>query len=741
MTAEDRRTDLLARLTLRERVGQLNQRLKGWECVRRTGAGFEVTDVLRREVDRWGGLGALYGLFRADPWSGVTADSAIPTTMRAEVAGLVSEYVRDHSEHRIPPLLVEEAPHGQMAYGGRLFPVNLAIGASWDVDGARQAAALTAQELRASGVHIALLSGLDIARDPRWGRSEETYGEDPDLASAFVAAAVEGMNSVPGIGVVLKHFAGQGAGIGGRNASGAPIGPSELAEIHLPAALRGVQSGAVGLMAAYNDIDGVPCVANSWLLTDLLRDRWGFDGLVMADGGAIDRLIAITGSQAEAAATALRAGVDLSLWDESYTALESAVEQGLATEADVDRALGRVLGVKERLGLLDDAPVSSAHPDEEAASALALQLAERSIVRVKGTGRLPAEGTIAVLGPNADDLPALLGDYTPPIAEDTGGVASELSRRPGFEDRVSCSELRGRSGLRWRLDDADLELAGRADLVVAVLGDTSERLYTATFDDNGALAHDTPANIATSGEGADVASVELPPGQLELLERIAALGKPVVSVLVTGRARAVRQVEQLSEAVLFVPFPGPQGARAIADVLSGAVIPSGRLPVSLPAANGTLPVAHNERMESARGYLDVDGRTLPFGSAAEGPVERALIIEQDRITADSLLRGAGLSVRLELINTGSAAVREVVPIFGRRPVAGRQPRQRELITFVTAELQPGEQKVIMIELAAEQLLAKDRWGQPTVVPSELVIGLDSSTEERITITGRTPAGS
>src|SRR6185437_3330879 len=224
------------------------------------------------------------------------------------------------------------------------------------------AAAHTAQELRARGAHLALVSGLDILRDPRWGRTEECFGEDPLLAARCVRALVRGYRTQPGLGVVLKHFAGQGAAMGGRNGSGAAIGPRELAEIHLPAARAGVAAGALGVMAAYNDLDGVPCTANAALLTDVLRDAWGFEGIVMSDMFAVDRLQRAGLSPAEAAAVALRAGVDLSMADVSYTAIEEAVERGLIAERYIDRACARVLGVKIRLGLLDEPTAAPSFP-------------------------------------------------------------------------------------------------------------------------------------------------------------------------------------------------------------------------------------------------------------------------------------------------------------------------------------------------------------------------------------------
>lgn len=718
--------ELAASLSVQEKVGQLNQRLKGWDCVHRSASGWQVTDTLRREVDRFGGLGALYGLFRADPWSGVTAPNAIGPAERYEVAQMVSEYCVQHSNHGIAPLLAEEAPHGHMAFGGGLYPVNLAIGASWDLDGAREAAMLTAQELRASGAHLALVSGLDIARDPRWGRGEECYGEDPDHAAAFVDAIVRGMNTVPGIGVVLKHFAGQGAGIGGRNGSSAPIGPRELGQIHLPAARAGVRAGAVAMMAAYNDIDGVPCIASRDLLTGVLRDRWGFDGIVMADGGAIDRLLRLVGSAPAAAAAAVRAGVDLSLWDESFTALPEAVDTGMLDIRDLDQAVGRVLRLKQRLGVFPGTAAPAAElPMRERVEIVSTRLARHSIVSLIRGEAIPLTGRVAVVGPGADDAPTLLGDYTPPTGSEVRGVATALAARLGDERVRQPVRNHGRSGSRWIMDAADRATWSGVDAIVAVVGDTSERLYATEFEDNGAARPDSVANIATCGEGVDTAGLRLPETQLELLRTAAASGLPVVAVVVAGRARVLAEVFDLCDSVLYVPYPGPQGAEAVVDVLVGEVTPSGRLPISLPLAEGSLPVAHNERLETARGYADRRAGAIPFGTG--GPpgcdVDRALRLPLAQVSATDLRAGVTMTALLRLHNTGTGTVRDVVPIYGSRQLAGVQHRRNELLTFVTAVLEPGETIELEVPLGVEDLAVRDADGVPCVMPVRVLVGL------------------
>ena len=342
---------LIASMSFTEKVGQLNQRLLGWRAVGRDAGGRLVaTDELKREIDRWGGLGTLYGLLRADPWSGQHWGNGIRPEERPEAVALVQETVLARGAHGIGTLLSEEAPHGHQALGGTVLPTNLALGATFDPQAVCEAEAAVAAELAASGVHIALVSGLDIARDPRWGRCEECFGEDPLLAARLCEAIVTGMQGERranvgkgGVAVVLKHLAAQGEAVGGRNGQSAVVGEHDLREIHLPPVEAGVRAGAWGFMAAYNDIDSVPCCANPWLLRTYLRGELGFDGVVMADGLAVDRLADMAGSIPAAGRAALLAGVDISLWDRGFASLEE-----YADDEAVAARRGRVAAPRPR---------------------------------------------------------------------------------------------------------------------------------------------------------------------------------------------------------------------------------------------------------------------------------------------------------------------------------------------------------------------------------------------------------
>ncbi len=678
LPVSDRVADLLPRMTLREKAGQLNQRLLGWHTYERTASGFATTAALEDEAAHWHGIGAIYGLQRADAWSGRDFANGIDAAAGAEVAALVQERVRAASRFGIPALLVEEAPHGHQALGSTLFPTNLAVAASWRPDLLEAAAEHAARELTSRGTHLALISGLDLLRDPRWGRAEETFGEDALLASRFVRALVRGMRA-GGAVAVIKHFAGQGAGIGGRNSSGAPIGPRELREVHLPAARAGVDEGALGVMAAYNDLDGIPCLANRDLLTGILRDEWGFEGIVMADMGAIDRLIPAAGSLESAAAIALIAGCDLSMRDEAYAAIEGAVELGLVDEATVDLAAGRVLALKIRLGLLDDAAPLPAFPAPDPARALV----DATTVLLQNRGELLplaiAPARVAVIGPNADSVDCLLGDYVPPLPDGYG-----VSLAAGIRRRVADVVVESGSGLTDPIEGGlarAVDAATSADLVVIALGGTSERGYDDDFQANGAAALGGMRPAATSGEGFDVAEVTLPESQRALVAAVAATGTPLVAVIIAGRPHGIGAVLELADAVLFAGYPGPEGGDAIADLVLGDREPVGRLPVSIPRSTGVLPATYDERIEGTKRYIDQDAAPLiPFG-AGLGYTSWAL----DGASAAGAWPETTLSV--SLTNTGPRRGTQVVQLYGRALVPGVASRRAVLLgsAHVTAE--------------------------------------------------------
>jgi len=677
---------LLNSLSLREQVGQLNQRLLGWKAVERHGRSWRLTDEAEAEIERWAGLGALYGLFRADAWSGQRWDNGIRPEERWEVAQLVQESVRAAGPHGIGALIVEEAPHGHQALGGTVLPQNLALAASWNLELVREASAAVATELAASGVSLALVSGLDVMRDGRWGRSEECLGEDPYLASRLVTAIVEGMQGMDGerlghdgVGVVIKHLAGQGEAVGGRNGQSAIIGPRDLAEIHLPPAAAAIQAGAVGVMAAYNDIDGIPCSANPWLLRTWLRQEQGFRGIVMADGLAVDQLLPMAGSIKASARLAVTSGVDVSLWDEGFTTLADSAERNPSVAAAVRDACGRVLTLKKRLGLLapaDDTPAPArGRIDLDAAVSRTKMLSSElaSAVLVLLEGQPPSldtiEGDIVVVGPNAHDVTGFLGDYVAPLAPGHhGSVADSLRRRLGT--RVS--------GVAADAPDFDERISGAA-AIVGVWGGTSHRSYDDEFAANGAVA----ASLASCGEGADVADLRLPGDQDALIRRIASIATgPLLSVVVAGRPHVLTEVVANSEVTIWAGYAGPYGPDAVAAVLAGDRVPTGRLPFTLLRSSGVTPVRHNDRISAAGVYRDVPEPVL-FPFAAGGT--NAIHVKE----ASAVSTPSGIRLTVLIHNPAEHSVRASIPVFAKRRGGNSVPRQRELVHFWNLMLSPG----------------------------------------------------
>lgn len=711
---------LIDSMSFTQKVGQLNQRLFGWKSVERNAAGRLVaSDELKQEIDRWGGLGALYGLLRADPWSGQHWGNGIRPEERPEAVAVVQQTVLERGAHGIGVLLSEEAPHGHQALGGAVLPTNLGLGATFDSQGVQEAEAAVAAELAASGIHIALVSGLDIARDPRWGRCEECFGEDPLMASRMCEAIVTGMQGEHrskvgrgGVAVVLKHLAAQGEAVGGRNGQSAVLGPHDLHEIHLPPVAAGVRAGALGFMAAYNDIDSVPCCANPWLLEDYLRDQLGFDGIVMADGLAVDRLEDMAGSIPAAGRAALLAGVDVSLWDEGFARLEEYVDDEQVAAA-VDTALRRVLELKAMFGLLpeDGADTAAiAMPDADAiaqATADGREQAKRmareaitlindgrsavTLDSIRGVLTDAQAGPVIVAGPFADDFGCFLGDYTAPLpADEQSSIYRQLVARLG-KDRV-C--------LAAKPSDVSADRWASAAAVVFVCGSTSERSYDSEFDDNGA-AKAVAEYGATCGEGVDLSDIRLPWHQDEMLDEVVALTTaPVVSVVVCGRAHVLTHVIGQSAVTIWVGYAGQYGPQAVADVLiDGAGLP-GRLPVTLPAHPAAIPVRYNDRQSAAHVYKDAAEPVLrEFGYGAGSLAG----VTFSGMHADAESRANEVLVQVTA-HAGDHKTAGSVNLFAHVSGGRRIPRLAVLVDSVALTLEAGESHAVSFSAPFERLM-------------------------------------
>lgn len=698
--------DLLAKMTLAEKCGQLNQRMYGWDAFSRDGDVFQITDSFKQEVARFEGIGALYGLFRADPWSKMNKETGISRVNSAKVANMVQRYVAENTRLGIPVLLAEEVPHGHQALDSESYPVNLARAASFHPELQQQVAEAIAEEISDKGVHLALASAFDILRDPRWGRAEECYGEDPYLAAELTAAITEGFQKNGKIAVILKHFAAQGEPVGGHNSGPVSIGVRELREIFLEPLRAGIAKGALGVMAAYNEIDGVPCHANKELLTTILRDEMGFEGIVMADGCALDRLLKLNPDPKKAAKMAIEAGVDLSLWDNVFPFLEESVTAGVLNESVVDQAVRRILQVKFQLGLFENPYV------KEAVSApstnwkkLNLQAAREGICLLKNEANtLPLKGKqkkLAIVGPNADALYNQLGDYTAPQNQ-----AECVTVLEGLKSIVPKEwELIYEKGseIREKVTDGILkaeELAEEADAIVLVLGGSSARNFNMEFLSNGAVSSKGPNMDA--GENVDVADIALPEVQLELFRAMKRTNKPVIVVMIQGRPIAIPEISKEADALLTAWYPGSVGGTAVAEVLVGKYNPSGKLPVSIPVSSGQIPVYYNQKaVEYKEDYFDLTGKPLyPFGYGLSYSSFKYhdLAINQERVALSALLAGEKVDVTVTVENTSEVAGEEVVQLYIHDMESSITRRKKELKAFKKIRIEPKEKVEVTLEL-------------------------------------------
>ena len=708
-SAGERADLLLAEMTLKEKAGQLNQKLYGFRIYDRKGDTVTLKDEFYKEVENCGGLGALYGLYRSDPWSERDYENGLCGEMAIKLYNEIQKYVMEHSRLHIPVMMSSECPHGHQALDGYLLPVNLAAGATFHPELLRKAYRVCGSQLKGMGAHLALCSMLDMLRDPRWGRSEECYGEDPFLSSNLAAAAITGLHE-GGVQVVAKHFAAQGESTGGVNASAARIGEHELREIHLPAMQGAVKAGVRGVMAAYNEIDGIYCHANRKLLTELLRNEFGFDGIVMADALAIDQLDKMTGDGTVSAGLALRAGVDVGLLDEAYSHLEEAVGKGLITEDEIDQAVRRVLKLKFEAGIFEHPFVEENMLPEFSYEEYpeSLNLARESVILLKNReNSLPLEnaGSILVTGPNADDIYSQLGDYTPPVRKNSLTTVYQGIHKQYPEAEILFAKG---SDLTETTEEMLLEAeekAEKCDVSVVVLGSSSSRFTAADFDANGA-ARLSDHLYMDCGEGMDRSELNIPEAQMRLFRAVRAKSKKVITVVIAGRPMIINEVEKESDALLLSFYPGPCGGQAIAEILRGIVNPSGRLPVSLPRANGQLPVYYNYKSSyQAMHYLDE--KQIPLFSFGYGLdyteyTYTGVKLEKKEITEEQLQK-TGVELQFKVKNAGDREGFCVPQLYITDLQASVVRRVRELKGFTKIRLKPGEEKEAGIWIAFDEL--------------------------------------
>jgi beta-xylosidase len=716
---------LMARMTLREKLAQLYGIWVGIDSGGEMAphqhdfadATLDWDDLVRHGV---GQLTRVYGTRPDDP---VIGARSLARTQR-EIIG--------SSRFGIPALVHEEILTGLAAWQATAYPSPLCWGASFDPDLVQRMGVRIGGTMRRLGVHQGLAPVLDVTRDLRWGRVEETIGEDPYLVGTIGSAYVAGLEST-GVIATLKHFAGYSASRAGRNHAPASVGPRELADVLLPPFEMALRAGARSVMNAYNDNDGVPAAADSALLTDLLRDTYGFTGTVVSDYFSVSFLYKLHGvavDRADAAGQALAAGIDVELptTDCYGEPLLAAVEAGTVDAAVVDRALERVLLQKCELGLLD-AGWASEVPDEidlddPESRTLARELAERSIVLLHNDGALPlASGRrVAVVGPRADEPGAMLGCYSfpmhvgvhhpdVPIGVSVPTVLDALQEDYDVTYALGCPVLGG--------EDADIAeavaAAQNAEVCVAVLGDRAGLF-----------------GGGTSGEGCDAADLKLPGRQEELLEALLETGTPVVLVLLSGRPYELsRQVDRLA-AIVCGFYPGEEGAAALAGVLSGRINPSGRLPVGFPGETASHPSTYLTATLGQRSEVSTIDPTplFPFGHGLSYAAMTWLGVE---LSDPSWPTDGSCRVQVTLRNDTDRATTEVVQIYLHDPVAEVARPVQQLIAAKRVELAPAETTVVEIGLHADLTSYTGRAGKRLVEPGDVELRVGTSSA-RIVVT-------
>ena len=734
-SAEERADDLLKRMTVEEKLGQLICPL-GWPMYDKVSAdSVTISDAYRDFIrNRHGGM--LWATFRADPWTKKTLETGLNPTLAAKAYNALQHYAMDSTRLGIPIILAEEAPHGHMAIGTTVFPTSIGLASTWDTELVEKVGETIGTELQAQGATIGYGPVIDLAREPRWSRVEETYGEDVFLTSEMASAMVRGTSS-KGVVSTLKHFVAYGVPEGGHNGNPSIIGMRDLRENVLPTFKAAIDAGAMSVMTSYNSLDGIPTTCNPDLLTGVLRDEWGFKGFVVSDLESIDGLARdhkVAADRQEAGELSLNAGVDVDLGANCFSLLKESVEKGRVSKAVLDRAVKRVLVRKFEAGLFD-------HPyvDENAAAGLvrtpehikvAAQAARESVVLLKNDGVLPlSKGmTIALIGPNADNQYNQLGDYTAPQAEDhVITMRDGLMRKGLYVHYVKGCAVRDKE--HSSISQAIIETM-LCDVAVVVVGGSSARDFKTKYIDTGAaVMNEESVSDMEAGEGFDRASLELLGLQNELLKAVRSVGKPVVVVYVEGRPLDKKWAAEKADALLTMWYPGGEGGTALADVLFGDYNPAGRLPVSVPRDAGQLPVYYNKKNPRGHDYVEMTADPLyPFGYGLSYTT-----FEYSDLTVSG--RVPDVEVTVNVKNTGSRDGDEVVQLYVVDPLASTVRPRKQLRAFDRVFIKAGETVPVTLKLGPDAFSLVDKDGNTVIERGDFILQVGASSEDiRITET-------
>jgi beta-glucosidase len=716
-SVETKVRELLKRMTTEEKVAQLGS-APAWELIEN---GKFSQDKAERLLGK--GIGQI---------TRVAGTSGIGPKEVAIIGNQIQRFLVEKTRLGIPAVIHEECLSGLMAMGATTFPQAIGLASTWDEELVQRITSAIREQMRATGASQGLSPVLDIARDPRWGRTEETFGEDPYLVARIGTAYVKGLqgeNPRSGVLATVKHFAAHGVPEGGRNCAPVHVSPRELREVFLfpfEAAVKEARTGS--LMNAYHEIDGVPCASSRYLLTEVLREEWGFRGFVVSDYGAVKMLQTfhqVAGSEKEAAIMALEAGIDIELPSTQCYGepLIQAVKDGLVSESTLNEAVSRVLRAKILLGLFEnpyvDAELAPMILDRAEHRELALQAARESIVLLKNEGILPLNksiGSIAVVGPNADSTRNLLGDYSytahlsckrdaVPIVSILEGIRKKLPKAnihyaKGCEIKGSAKEGFGEA----------LEAARESEVIISVVGERS------------GLSQDD-----VSGEGRDRSDLGLPGVQEELVKALCETGKPVIVVLVNGRPLSIGWIAENCHAIVEAWLPGEEGGNAVADVLFGDYNPGGRLPISVPPDVGQIPVNYGRKPSSYGNYVFSTSKPLfPFG---HGLSYTKFEYSSLKIVPEKVGPAGKVMVGFEVKNVGDRKGDEVVQLYVSDRLASVSRPSKELKGFKRISLDRNEKKAVEFHLFTEQLSFYDRYMRFVIEPGKYDVMVGSSSEE------------
>jgi beta-xylosidase len=755
LAPEKRAQDLLGRMTLEEKVAQM---LCIWQqkpqaLVDEKGDFDEPRAKIRFPDGH--GLGQV----------GRPSDAGGGRTARqmADLTNAIQRFFVDGTRLGIPVIFHEECLHGHAAPEGTSFPQPIGLGATFDPDLVERLYTMTAAEARARGTHQALTPVVDVAREPRWGRVEETFGEDPYLVARMGVAAVRGFQGDASfkdkkrVIATMKHFAAHGQPESGTNCAPANVSMRILREVFLSTFKAAIQEGrALSVMASYNEIDGVPSHANRWLLQDVLRKEWGFKGFVVSDYFAIRELnerpelyghhLARDGK--EAAALAVLAGVDIELPDpDCYPHLVDLVREGTVSESVIDARVRPMLEAKFRIGLFDDPYVDPAEAEAAVRApshrALALEAAQKTITLLKNDeGVLPLDPKaihkIAVIGPNADR--PMLGGYSGTPLRSTTVLQGIRERVPAGVEVLHHEGCKITIGGSWSEDAVTpsdpeedrrsiseaVKVAAQADVVVLAIGDNEQ-----TSREAWALNH-----------MGDRTSLDLVGRQDELVDAVAATGKPIVALLFSGRPASVRNLVEKARAILELWYLGQETGPAVAGALFGDATPGGKLPISIPRSAGHVPAYYNYKPSARRGYLfDSADPLFPFGF---GLSYTTFVLGNVRLESAEIAAQESTRVLVDVTNTGSRPGDEVVQLYVRDMVSSVTRPVKELKGFRRVSLEPGQKETVAFEITPDRLAFYDIDMNFRVEPGDfrLLVGTSSRDADlqAVTLRVRGPEG-